>query len=418
MPRLPSICRHRVGWVGLLLAATANFAVAEEPVVAPAARHQQGNAQSVAFSPDGRLVAAGFGGPVVTRDKQRVKQGRIVVWEAATGKLVHQVEAYGDVVGLQFASDGRSCLVSRVYTPGDSVDDNVSRLIPIGDGEETRLSFGRMSYLATLSPTSGQFAIVKGRDIAQVFDSLAADEMMGEVHELSIVDSYSASALAFASDGKTFAAVHGRLEPILRKDGTLALRARAIRNDVLTLFETTTWSVQDSVVNEELLDCTALAVSRDARWIATGHPGGIARVWDGRTLQKKEEMNLQAETAVLPRFAPDGKRLALLTQPSGGLTWRRSQTPSGFTFERQWNQTPCELALYEAKEFQLQRTFRLEDAAFATYHANRPRASLNPARLAFSPDGNSILVGCNGVTLLDAETGETIRQFDLPHEAP
>ncbi|WP_158265109.1 WD40 repeat domain-containing protein [Blastopirellula marina] len=417
MPVFLVPCRILLPAILLLFALTITPAPAMEPaIVVPAADHQQGNAQSVAFSADGRLVAAGFGGSYSTRGKERFQSGRIVIWEAATGKVVKSVAEHGDIVGLQFAADGKSCLYSRIYTPGDSVDANYSKLIPVGDGDDdaTSLSFGRNSYIATLSPSGAAMAIAKTVDIAQVYDDAAMVHAAADVHKLSIVDSYTAKALAFSPDGETFAAVHGRQEPIIRKDGTVVLKARVIRTKGLTLFDTGNWSVQDSAISDELADCSALAVSPTARWLATGHPNGVVRIWDGRSLQKAHELKLETNKSLLPRFSPDGKTLAVLSQPPNALVWRRANTPSGFEFERRPNQSPCELVQYETETFTPLRTFQFEDGSFRTYHANLPAASQNPARLAFSPDSRQILVGCNGVILLDAETGETVRQFDAP----
>lgn len=392
---------------------------ADEPaIVIPASPHPVENAQSVAYSSDGRLVAAGFGGPMTGHDDTLKQFGRIEIWDAATGKRLKSVAEHGDIVGLQFTSDGKACLASRVYTPGDSVDANISRLIPLGEGEASLFPFGRNSYIAAVSPTEPQLAIVQGRDIARIFEGLEPGRKSGDARVLSTVDSYSGRCLAFSPDGGIFAAVHGRQEPIVRNDGTVILKARAIRIKGLTLFETATWSVQDSAVSDELFNCSALAVSPEARWLATGHPNGIVRVWDGRSLTKTHEFNLQTAASVLPRFSPDGQTLALLTQPSDGPGLRYSRGEGKYQFNGEKLGTACELKLYQAGDWKLLRTFRFDAGAFATYHANLPAASRNPARLAFSPDSQQILVGCNGVILLDAETGETIRQFAAPHAAP
>jgi len=415
---LTRLVSRRAGWLVVLLSLGAAVlpSWADEAIVVPAVEHQLGNAQSVAFSRDGRLVAAGFGGPATRRIPVQPNGGNIVVWEAETGKVVKTTGEYGDIINLQFTQDSQAWLHSRVYTPGDSVDDNVTRLTGILDGDDGAMArrwFGHGSHVAVASPVNGQVAIVEGRDICRIYDSAIPDQPSEEARSLSVADSYSGQCLAFSPDGAILIAVHGVLEQIVRDDGTIA-PGRAIRTKGLTVFNSASWTVRSSIVSDKLLGCSAVDVSRDGRWIATGHAEGIARVWEGQTLKLSHELNLHTDTAVLPRFSLDGRTLAVLTQP----VWRDAKTPGGLEIGRQQAATPCELVLHDTDGFGLQRRFRFEDGAFRTYHANRQKESLNPARLAFSPDGRQILVGCNGVVLLDAKTGKIVRQFRLPNGAP
>lgn len=397
--------------------AAAISSLADEVTSVPAVEHRTGNAQSVAFSRDGRLVAAGFGGPATRRIPVRADGGMIVIWETATGDVVRTSREYGDIINLRFSHDGKAWLHSRVYTPGDSVDDNVSCITSISDGSLIRRWSGHDSHVAASSPTGGQIAIAQGRDICRIFDASRPDQPPADARSLSVADSYTGRCLAFSPRGELLVAVHGVLEPIVRDDGKPA-RGRAIRTKGLTIFNATSWTVRTSTVSDELLACTALDVSRAGRWIATGHARGIVRVWDGQTLQLSQQLNLDTETAVLPRFSPDGRTLAVLTQPANSPVWRYADTPSGFEFGRRQVGTTCELVLYDTAGYGVRRHFRFQDGTFRTYHANRPQESLNPSRLAFSPDGRQILVGCNGVILLDTDTGRIVRQYGLPNAAP
>src|SRR5262249_38735861 len=55
-----------------------------------------------AFSPDGKLLASGYGG------SERKDSGSFCIWDAATGKELQHIENhYGGVVRLAFSSDAQ-----------------------------------------------------------------------------------------------------------------------------------------------------------------------------------------------------------------------------------------------------------------------------------------------------------------------
>ena len=54
-------------------------------VVVPARPHEGDNAEAVAFSPDGKFVAAAYGGPSNGRFPLEPRGGGIAIWETATG---------------------------------------------------------------------------------------------------------------------------------------------------------------------------------------------------------------------------------------------------------------------------------------------------------------------------------------------
>jgi WD40 repeat protein len=387
-----------------------NIGFADDVIYVPVRRHHLGNAHSVAFSADGRWVAAGFGGPSNGRFPLEPRGGGVIVWDAKSGKQMQAQGEYGDIIGLHFLADGNAWLHSRVYTPGDSVDDNVSRLVSVETGKTLHRWSWHDTHVAAVSPAKPIVAVVGGRELCRVF-TLIDGKVSEDFLPISLEDSYNARCLAFSVDGGTLAAVHEVLEPIVRDDGTVAT-GRAIRVKGLAVFETEKWTLRERAIDERLRDCTAVAVSRDGRWIATGHGKGIARIWNGLTLEQTRELDLKTAAAVLPRFSPDGARLAVLTQPANSSTWEYANPPSGFKFGREQVGTSCDLVLYDTTEFVPQRHFRFADGTFRTYHANRPRESLNPARLAFSPDGKQLLVGADGVVLIDAQGGHIVRQFD------
>lgn len=402
----------RIAFLASVIAAGGS-ALANEAIVIKASVHQRANAQSVAFSPDGHLVAAGFGGPSNGRFPLKPLGGRVVVWNADSGKLVTSSGEYGDTFSLQFTSDSKAWLHSRVYTPGDSVDDNVCRLVRVADGKiAPQPGWNRNSHIAVASPIRPQIVIGQASDIGHVFKVTDDGLLQDTKQRLKVAGSHYERRFAFSTDGSVFVAAYCVFDKIADDVETTAA-GHTVRLKGLTVFDAESWSVRKSIIvkSEELHDCTALTVSPGGNWIATGHSNGIVRVWDGQGLKVIRELNLQTTAAVLPQFSPDGKTLAVLTQPAKSPTWKYADTASGFEVGRRQTGRTCDLVLFDSGSLRERRRFRFEDGVFETFHANSPPESLNPTRMAFSPDSKRILVGCNGVVLIDVETGAVMRQF-------
>ena len=67
------------------------------------------------FSPDGTLVAVGWGGTSPSDGRILNNEGAIDVWEVSSGKLVSQLRggrSTGTVLGLAFGEDGKTVIYS------------------------------------------------------------------------------------------------------------------------------------------------------------------------------------------------------------------------------------------------------------------------------------------------------------------
>ena len=83
---------------------TAETDPSEEPHIIAAAENRTGNAQSVAISANGKLVAAGFGGSLRGRFPEKPDGGGVFVWERDTGKVILARGEFGDVIKVVAAS--------------------------------------------------------------------------------------------------------------------------------------------------------------------------------------------------------------------------------------------------------------------------------------------------------------------------
>jgi len=377
----------------------------------PAAAHAMPNAQSVAFSPDGTLVAAGVGGGLGGEAGRRL-EGRVHVWEAASGRLVRTLDSLGDVVSLAFTHDGGGIARGTVYTPGDSVDADAVQGHSIATGEPLGRPFDGAVF--ALSPTRAAALVPFGPGICGIFERLArtdgknADELRRHV---SIPNHGAARLLAFSGDGGTFASVHVVETPLIARNGVE--RGRRLRLEGLAVGDTATFLPRRWIVSEKLHDCSALAVARDGRRLATGHRDGTVRVWSAEPLAELRSWRGGDGVAVRPVFSPADDALAVITQPTESLRWRRDRAaPGGFAFETVADGEECGIAIHDGAALDVTGRFRLPDGRFRIIHADRPAIAFNPQRLAFSPDGRQLLVGASGMTLVDRTTGRVIRRFD------
>ena len=239
--------------------------LALEPMAIATGEHTAPNAQSVAISPDGKLVAAAFGGPSNGRFPLTPTTGGIAVWNRDTGDRVSFAGEYGDIVSLSFTADNQTLLYGRVYTPGDSVDDDRIGFVDVTIGKISQAWNGRgREHVCAASPSADLLLLEKSTDIGRVTSLAELRSENPESVPLKFDDSYTMACAAFSSDGDAFAAVHGRLEPAVGGGGF-----RLIRRKCLTLWDADMLNVRARIVSDELSDCTR--GGRSAKWQVNSH---------------------------------------------------------------------------------------------------------------------------------------------------
>lgn len=385
------------------------LAAAEAPPVrvVEAMAHKDANAQAVAFSPDGRLVAAGFGGPSHPED---TRTGGVAVWEAATGKLLwrHSGE-YGDIIGLGFSPDGRSLAYARIHTPGDSVEDHVVRLLDVADGK-VRLSRHDHNSFVFLSK-SGELLLPSSGvclGLADLKPTRRIEAMQAE-----------GGATARLPDGVSLVLTDRRAKPVKEiRDG----------KEVKITYLVHALSVYDLAAGMRTvqMDCSDVgptfgkSVSPDGKWLAAGHTGGIVRLRSLPDLAEVRTLQLDTGRHLRPVFSPDGRTLLVAVQAAGGPRWTYDgDAPGGFDIRKDADAAGCDVVLYATDGFKEVSRLRFRDGSFSTHYFRfgRPRRvapqnpEYNPPRFVWSPDGRHVLAGCNGVVLVDPATGKVVRQF-------
>ncbi|MBA4062512.1 MAG: hypothetical protein C0501_02175 [Isosphaera sp.] len=329
------------------------------------------SAMAVAASADGKLVAAGFNG--MGPGAGGAKNGAVRVWDADTGALVATIPTHGDVLKLAFGPDNKSVVWGRVYTPGDSVDDDKVFVRGLDPDARPRVYDTRSGAAFALSPDGKQLAVgVSGR--VEVRD-LAGDKVV--------------------ADGKGFPRGFGFA---FTPDGKQLAGARIVNFQEFYLVRYDPAEGRPAAESAKLTDPVyTVAVSPDGAQAATGHPGGAVKVWD-RAWKELRSAETKTKGRAHPFFSPDGRFLAAGDQASG------------------------EVVVWDRESGKEVRRFAFEDGGFRTVYARftgtRFRPETDPVRFAFTPGGKTLLVGCNGVQLVSLADGKVLRTFSAESDEP
>jgi WD40 repeat protein len=382
--------------VSLLGAAAA--AAEPKPVVIPAMKHDGPNAQAVAFSPDGKFVAAGFPGATNGRfPLAPAGEGGVGVWETATGKPVWFRPEFGDVAKVEFSRDGGHLGYARVYGIGSYGSVDAVVVLDARTGEERHRWTDRWV-----------FAMSRSAD--EVFAGAEAFALKGFARA-GALGGPDPEFLAPTADGKTLGVLYRVKVPTGNGPAyrTLMYGLAAYTGDQ--------WQNARVVESDRVVDSIAAAASPDGKALVTGNHGGTARVWAGDQLAEVKELTTPAAGHLLPLFSPDGKTLALAQQQTRGEAWKYGKG-------RNEDDAPdvgagrsgCEVRFYETAGWKETARWQFADSAFPTFSTRLVRTTRtapedNPPRFAFSPDGKHLLAGCNGLVLVDAATGKVVRQY-------
>jgi WD40 repeat protein/Flp pilus assembly protein TadD len=251
---------------------------------------------SVAFSPDGRLLAS------ACASWGRRNNAGVKLWDAATGQEIRTLPAHvGSVYGVAFSPDGR-----LLATAGG---DGLVRLWDLRTGQEARKPFPghpKGAFCVAFSPDGKSLASCRADCTLCVWD------VDGKKPRFTRPFQYDVRTVVFNPDGNSLAtgSWDRNVHVLDARTGRKQFVCRGHKTAVLSV-----------------------AYSPDARWLISADAAGAIKQWDARTGHEYLPTCGHTGAVNAVAFSPEGLRLASASADGTVKVWdttteQESRTPA------------------------------------------------------------------------------------------
>jgi len=258
----------------------------------------EGGVTSIAFSPDGKLLAGGD------------TDGSVYLWEAATGKVIHQLDAGERGATVIFSPDGKSvwtrCWSGEVrhwevasgklhvsFQRRANECHNVEQLLPAPDGARL-IVVGDSNWQIQVRNGIHADSYVMGHELPELSIDLLEASSGKVVKQLAKNDPETVfSDAALSPDGKLLA---------------VAIRAYKAPRKLLRLIDSANGEVVREIKGEGEGWYLSVAFSHDGKTLALGSKDEITLV-DVSTGKLVDRLKDKMSTVAFVGFSPDGKTL-------------------------------------------------------------------------------------------------------------
>ncbi len=230
--------------------------------------------RAVAFSPDGKLIAAAGGDPA--------RFGEIKIWSVAERKELRAMRGHRDnIFAIAFSPDGAK-LATCSY-------DRLIKIWDVATGEEIKTLKDHTDavFAVAFSPDGKRLASASADRTVKIWDAASGQRIYTLSDALDAVNT-----IAFHPSGKLLAG---------------AGADRIIR--IWELGENEGKQIKSLIAHEDAIN--QIVFSPDGKTLATASADRRVKIWDASKLEEIHTTEVQSDWVFALAFSPDGKRLAV-----------------------------------------------------------------------------------------------------------